>query len=398
MPKKETKPEEKQIEEECETPDNFTTINFDVKRLFFKPAAADKESPQLMSFPKYMYKNNYPLTSENIEKYGQSAILITSPIKMIKGGMPRFDIKYHFNDKDSMKRAFFYIPKNDSDPNSVELFRTVRLMDDFMHKEINENKNASGIICALNNKGKKVPLKGITYTRMITTAKLGNDLDLGDDDDDDDNKKSKKTDNKEKKEFVPWDRIKVRFSTEWNAELGPNDRKDINTQIFVGDKEEPEECKTVSDFEKHFMWNCTAQFALMFNKLWIKKTDDKTCGIGIKCLQIGVTEQPEIKKNTSIAKQLNKKLFAPSGPLVVNSSTTDEQPKKTTKKPVEEPEEDEEEEEEEADEKEEDEEDDEEEDEEEEEEEEEKPVVKGKKTVAVKGKNDNEKKPTQQKK
>jgi len=104
---------------------------------------------------------------------------------------------------------------------------------------------------------------------MITTAKPGSDLEIDDDDDDNKNK------NKNKREFVPWDRIKARFDTLYEEDKKPDDQKEIITQVYVGTKEEPENCKTVSEVEQHFMWGCTAQFALVLNKVWIQKTDEK---------------------------------------------------------------------------------------------------------------------------
>ena len=313
--------------------------DFDVNRLYFRAQEPNKDATQLMCFPKYMYDKSQALTPENFEKYGKSAVIVTEPIKMSKGGIPRHNPKYHGNDLDSMKRAYFYIPKNETDANSMELFACIQRIDDYMVEEINENGNESGVLCVLNSKKKKIKLKGITYTRMITTAKPGSDLDLGENDDDDDDKKGKKgfKDNGKKKEFVPWDRIKIKFSTDWDENLGPNDKKDINTQIYIGDKDTPENCKTVTDFEKHFMWNCVAQFALMMNKVWIMKTDTKACSIGIKCVQIGVTEQPDFKKSVSISKQLNKRLFASPGPLKViraeKTGSDDEEVEKNLKKP-----------------------------------------------------------------
>lgn len=324
---------EAQADEEIE---NVECPDFSVEQLYFKAQEPNKDATQLMCFPKYIYDATQPLTPENFEKNGKSVIIVTKPIKMVRGGIPRHNTKFHGPDPDAMKRAYFYIPQNDKDPNSMELFDCIKRIDDYMHDEINVKGNESSVLCVLNSKGKRIKLKGgtITYTRMITTAKPGNELDLGEEDDEDDKPKKGKKGGKDakdgKKEFVPWNRIKVRFSTEWDENLGPNDRKDINTQIYVGDNETAENCKTVSDFEKHFMWNCTAQFALMMNKVWIKKTDDKACSIGIKCVQIGVTEQPEFKKNTSVSKQLNKKLFPSAGPLKVsaakkNDSTNDEE-------------------------------------------------------------------------
>jgi hypothetical protein len=337
MPKKDVKQskQSKQVEEEHEeqeeVEDSVKSIpcpDFEVERLYFRAQEPNKEATQLMCFPKYLFaddENDLELTPENFEAHGENAIVVTGPIKMIKGGVPRFNQKYHTDGKDSMKRAYFYIPKNELDPNSVELFDCAQRIDDHMDEEINVKKNSGAVLCVLNSKKKRIALKGITYKRMITTAKPGSDLDL--DMEEEDSKKKVA-----KKEFVPWDRIKVKFSTLYDENLGPNDLKDINTQIYVGNKEEPENCKTVSDIEEHFMWNCTAQYALMFNKAWIQKTDDKACGIGIKCVQIGITEQPEFKRaNTS--KQLNKRLFASNGPLkTTNDDDNGSKPQKPSAK------------------------------------------------------------------
>jgi hypothetical protein len=134
--------------------------------------------------------------------------------------------------------------------------------------------------------------------------------------------KESKNFGKQEKEFVPWDRIKVRFSTPYEENSGPDEIKPILTQIFIGDKEEPEDCTTVRQVESHFMWGCKAQFVLMFSRLWIMTSKDKTCGLGIKCLQIGVTEQPEPRKpGASITKQLNKSLFAKRAPLVISKNS-----------------------------------------------------------------------------
>jgi len=335
MPKKEVNAkqakhveEEEQVEQEEESVKSIPCTEFEVERLYFRSQEPNKEATQLMCFPKYLFQddeNDHELTPENFEAHGENAIVVTGPIKMIKGGIPRYNQKYHPEGKDSMKRTYFYIPKNEEDPNSVELFECAQRIDDYMHNEINVKKNSAGVLCVLNSKKKRIALKGITYKRMITTAKPGSDLELDLEEDTPKNTKFPK------KEFVPWDRIKVRFSTLYDENLGPNDLKDINTQIYVGNKEEPENCKTISDVEEHFMWNCTAQFALMFNKAWVQKNDEKGCGIGVKCVQIGITEQPEFKRSNT-SKQLNKRLFAASGPVKKSSNDNDEEEEDNTSK------------------------------------------------------------------
>lgn len=304
--------------EQTDSVQSMPCKDFDIKRLYFRAQEPDPEATQLMCFPKYLYpddENDYDLTPENFENHGESPIIVTDPIFMDKGGIPRYDQKYHGADKDSMKRAYFYIPKNST---STELFKCCQMIDDYMEDEINVKQNKNAVLCILkdNKTKKRLTLKGLTYKKMITTAKPGNSMDSLVDDDEEDNKsKTKKTNDKNKKDvkdFVPWDRIKAKFSTVYDENLEPDDKKELNTQIYVGTKEEPENCKTVSDIAEHFGWKCKAQYALMFNKVWIKKGDDKTCGFGIKCVQIGITEQPE--KRSSLNRQLNRRLFASSAP------------------------------------------------------------------------------------
>jgi len=190
----------------------------------------------------------------------------------------------------------------------------------------------------VNNVQKRCKLKGLTYNRMITTAKQGNnnliddnDEDEPDDNDKNKNKKGKKTNNTNTREFVPWDRIKAKFATVYDENLKPEDQKDLCTQVYVGTKEDPENCKTVSDIEMHFTWKCKAQFALMFNKVWIKRSGDNGCGIGIKCVQIGITEPSERRASTN--RQINKRLFPSSAAFAAPVNKTQEKPEeKSTEK------------------------------------------------------------------
>lgn len=324
----------------------------DVKRIGFNPQEMNKGAESLTCFPKYLYDEEVPATEENFKERGRSIIILTEPVKMFKGGIPKHNVKYHGTDPDSMKRAYFYIPRNEKDPASKELFDKMHEVDEYMHEEINVKKNENGIMCVLVSKGTgknakliKKKVTGVTYSRMITTAKkpadnlFDNEGDEGDEGESGEsdkksvkkNGKDSKTFGKQEKEFVPWDRIKVRFATPYDENAGPEVKKPITTQIFVGDKEEPEECTTVSQVGSHFMWGCRAQFVLMFSRLWIMTSTDKKCGIAIKCLQIGITEQPEPRKaGASITKQLNKSLFAKKAPLVITKNNNDENTQSVT--------------------------------------------------------------------
>ena len=318
------------VEQECEEEEDkeLKSINcteFKKSRITFKAMKSSKEAKQLVCFPKYLFEPA-SATPDNLEKSSDNFIVVTKPIKMVKGGVPKYNSSYHGPDQNSAKRAYFYIPKVAEDPNSMELFNFIQELDDFMDQEINKNENKKGLLCHLTGPqgDKKVKLQKLTYVRMITTAKPGTSFD--------DEIEGEK---KEKKEFIPWERIKVKLSTVYDENQADDADavREINTKIYLGNNEEPEKVRSITDVEKHFMWNCTAQFALFFNKVWIKKTDDRQCSFGIKCVQIGVTEQPEFKKNNSVTKQLNKRLFASVSQSVPEkkSGNTEKVTKKVTK-------------------------------------------------------------------
>jgi hypothetical protein len=138
--------------EEEETQQTLTCDEVSTKKIYFKAREVDKEATQLMCFPKYLFNDDLEPTPENIENHGDCMVLVTEPIKMVKGGIPRHNQKYHGPDVDSMKRAYFYIPKNENDPNSVSLFKTIKKLDDWLDEEINVKNNKSELICYLSKK------------------------------------------------------------------------------------------------------------------------------------------------------------------------------------------------------------------------------------------------------
>src|SRR4051794_28345573 len=97
-----TKAKKNQVEQKFENEEiddeeipKFECPDFQIDRLYFKAQEINKESPQLMCFPKYMYDENQPLTAENFDKCARSVLFLTKPIKMIKGGIPKYDPQFH---------------------------------------------------------------------------------------------------------------------------------------------------------------------------------------------------------------------------------------------------------------------------------------------------------------
>merc|ERR1719265_425877 len=183
-----------------------------------------------------------------------------------------------------------------------------------MIEEINNNNNSKGIVYYISKTGQKKPLKNLKYIPMVRISQPP--VDSLDDDDDD-----------KKKVYEPYERVKVKLNTEWVEGIGPNDPRNVLTKIYTKDNpEEPEEnTSSVSEFEKYFAWNCTAQHALMLNKFWIKR-DTKECSFAIKSLQINITDSAPIAKSVSV--QFSQSLFANNK---VNINNTKEAKKEVNK-------------------------------------------------------------------
>lgn len=322
MPKKSTQSQSKTQEQ---VKDNYklSPNELDSKRIYFKARVPDKGATQQMCFPKFLYNSDLKPTEQNFESKGQTLLMVTGAIKMVRGGIPQYSERYHGPDRDGEKRGWFYIPRDDSNPECVELFNGIKGIDDYMDDEINVKKNVNSILC-YDKKQVRTKFKGLTYKRMITTAKGPKTLDFDDDDND--------TKTQSKKPFVPYDRIKVKLSMLYDPEQIKTQSREINTQVFIKDNETAEQTSTISDIEKHLTWNCTAQFALMFNKVWIQMSDEQNCGISIKCVQMCILDKPE-QKQQSVGFQLNKRMFArgttstDTAPTPTTSQTT----KKTVK-------------------------------------------------------------------
>merc|ERR1712070_1144854 len=279
-----------------------TTDQFDINRLKTR-VVEDKNAdmPQMNSYPKYIYADNFdPKNIKNMD--GDNLVIISGPIKMTKGGIPSLDGKWRNVDKD---RMYFWLPNDESQEECVKFFNVLKSIDDFYDEEINVNGNKKGVLYK-SVKGKDKPIKDLTYTRSVRLSpKIDND-----DDDDDENANKR----------LPYERVKIRFSTRYDENLSKDDTADINTLLFLKDNESPENCTTVTDFDKEFTYNCTAQFAIALQKIWVQKSADKKCSITYKCVQMSILEKPKVKQN--IQDQFKSNIFA----NIINKSQSKEKP------------------------------------------------------------------------
>lgn len=257
--------------------------DFDIKKFFVKPIEEKMGTKsQYMAFPKLKTKNS---------KDGESVIIVTEPIKLTKGGIPKIDGEYKKSDKD---REFFWLGEDKAQQSCVDLFNGLRQIDEAYSELIADNANSKTIYHTKD--GKKEPLDKLEYVSLV--------------------RESGQQENKDsEKQYEPYDRIKVRFNTKYDADKAEGEPSEITTMLFLLDKEDPEPYTSVTDFEKSLRWNCEARFVISINKFWAMKAlknKKRECGFTVKCLQIYITKVSTSGSGVSQVDKFRKRLFAPS--------------------------------------------------------------------------------------
>jgi hypothetical protein len=315
---------------------------FKLSRLFLKPIDEKFSSggSQLNAFPKYDADGKEDKL--RTERRGDNFIVFTDPIKLTRGGVPKIDGKYKKTDAD---REYFWLPWDTAQKSSDNCFKMLTQIDDEYDRLINEEGNKDTVVKE-NEKGDPKPIKGIYYDRIVKEASgpdddsdSDSDGDSDSDDSDSKNKKSKKNaKDSDKKKFVPYKRFKVRFSTKYDKDRAQTDPKEIDTLLFRGSNAEPENLKTVSDFEREMPWNSTVVLVLMFNKFWVQKSatgkgkdKKKSCSFSVKVLQIVVTEKPESQGKQAVTQLFRNNIYASQGAKPEQVEKSDESDKDSDK-------------------------------------------------------------------
>lgn len=283
MPKQTS--QEQQSTSADESPSFVTPQNFKLKNFGLSPVIEKYCSKaQYNSFPKYKYSKD--------AKDGETLIVATDKIKLTKGGIPKLDGEYRKSDKD---RGFLWIGCDNEQPELVALFEMLRGIDTEYADSLKNNKDTNTLYI-LKDKQKE-PLDKLEYVPIVRES-------------------AQPEDKKGDKEYEPYDRIKVKFSTKYDDKAEEGDLQEINTQLFLLDNEEPEPYTTVTDFTKSLKWNCEARFVFAINKFWAMKAvknKKRDCGFSIKCLQVVITQESMTGGGVSQAEKFKKRLFAPTG-------------------------------------------------------------------------------------
>lgn len=247
---------------------------FVLKNLIIKPID-DKfsQGQQWNAFPRYIYSTGD--SKMKVNKDGENFVVLTNSFKL-KGGIPRLGGEHIPTDA---QRQFFWLG-DDGSPACKELFDMLETIDDDFDERINIKKNKDTIM--KSNKDGLKAMTNLKYERMVRMSNAGHE--------DDDNDKEKYGE--------PYRRVKVKFNIAYDNNVVLKDAiRPINTKLFLGKNRKHENISTVPEFEQHLVRGCTAQYVLMFSKLWVQKAGDKKCSFSLKCVQVIVHDKPETKQS-----------------------------------------------------------------------------------------------------
>jgi len=287
--------------------------DFDVKKLTIPPIDEKRSADaHYHAFPVYQYgKKQDKLT------------LKTGPIKITKGGIPRLDDKWR---KTDAKREFMWLGIDSTQPACQELFDALKQIDEHFDKLITYDSdekldnNIDTKTVYFKRDKKEEPLKMLEYAPMVKLSVSAGDAEQKPD----------------QKQYEPYERVKLRFARKYDKDRKEGEPSELTTTLFLGEKEDPEDLKYPTDFEKHLRWNCTAQFVLQFSKFRVKKvaeTDKKgramprDCAFDINILQVVITEEAP-RSGASNADKYRKRMF-PIGKTIKQATPVEE--KKVTK-------------------------------------------------------------------
>jgi len=316
MPKESTKSKSAHVESDEEHDNEFNIIDctdFKVENLIL-PAIDEKRSSdsQYHSFPLYKYgKKQDKLT------------LKTNPIKITKGGIPKLDDKWRRTDA---KREFMWLGEDEEQESCKQLFSVLYEIDEHYNKLISydsdEKKDHNAetkTVFFQKDKKKAEPLTILDYLPIVKLSVQGGD-----------------GENKpDQPEYVPYKRCKLRFAKKYDKERKEGEPSELTTALFIGEKEEPEDLKYPSDFEKYIRWNCTAQFVLQLSKFRCRKAVEKDkkgkqlpreCAFDINILQVIITEEAP-KSGMSNEDKYRKRMF----PITSNIAKPQIEAKKSSK-------------------------------------------------------------------
>ena len=318
MPQESKSKSTKQVEVDDVDNDQINSVSvddFDVNKLRIPPIDEKRSSDtHYHAFPVYEYDNGKE----------DKLILTTGEIQITKGGIPRLDDKWR---KTDAKREFMWLGIDEAQPECKKLFDVLHSIDErfdglisYDSEKKKDNNAESQTVYTLKDKKKKEPLAKLEYSPLVKLSVQGGDGTQKDD----------------QPEYVPYERVKLRFSKKFDKERVEGEPNQLTTLLFVGEKESEEDCKYPSDFEKFLRWQCTARFVLQFSKFRTKKVAEKDkkgnslprdSAFDINMLHVYITKEAP-NTGTSNADKYRKRFFPPT---MKSTKSQDVEEKQTAK-------------------------------------------------------------------
>ena len=294
---------------------HFVSVDdFDVNKLVL-PALDDKRSSDTYyhAYPSYQYGKS--------DKTLDKLVLTTGEIKLTKGGIPKIDGKWRKSDADNA-RSMCWLGEDKTQPELEKFFSVCRSIDEKFDKLITydsdekKDHNLENKTVYLNKDGKKEPLSCLDYTPLVRLSQQGGEGEV-----------------KSDKEYVPYERVKLRFAKKYDKERKEGEPQELTTVLFLGDKEEEEDLKFPSDFEKYLRWNCTAKFVIQLTKFRVKKAIEKDkkgknlpreCAFDFNIVQVIITKEAP-SSGMSNAEKYRKRFFPPTMKSTSNAEVEEKQ-------------------------------------------------------------------------
>jgi hypothetical protein len=294
----------------------FVSVDdFDVDKLIV-PALDDKRSSDTHyhAYPVYQYGKS--------DKSLDKLVLTTGEIKLTKGGIPKIDGKWRKTDADPA-RSTCWVGEDKTQQELEKFFNVCRSIDEKFDKLITydsdekKDSNLESKTVYVNKDSKKEPLTCLDYTPIVRLSQQGGEGEAKPD----------------QKEYIPYERVKLRFAKKYDKERKEGEPQELTTVLFLGDKEEEEDLKFPSDFEKYLRWNCTAKFVLQLSKFRVKKAIEKDkkgkqllreCAFDFNIVQIIITKEAPAS-GMSNADKYRKRFFPPTMKSTSNAEVEEKQ-------------------------------------------------------------------------
>jgi hypothetical protein len=246
--------------------------DFNINNFSLPPIDADRSSKtHYHIFPRYKYND-----TEDV------CVLVTKPIKITKGGIPKLDQEFRTSDFD---REFMWLGFDENQEGCKELFNVFKQIDKKygskitynLKNDVNPNKDTKIILLD------KKPLNHLKYNSIVKMSIKGGEKNIND------------------KEYIPYERCKLKFIKKFNKDRKGNDKSphELATSLFVGKDKEAKNTLYPTDIEQYLRWGCTATFLLHFTKMHITKNDKdsmgetklRDCAFDVSIAQVVIVEE-----------------------------------------------------------------------------------------------------------